>query len=556
MAKINRNSRCPCGSGKKDKHCCMPRESEFAASAYRSVLETEPRDPEGCNALGLMALEAGQHDAALALIRRAIKGNPREPAYHCNLALVYKAARRPTEAIASFRAALLLDRNFNAARVNLGVVYAELGKLAEALGQLRHAHSLDPGSAAVQDNVGMVLLTQGHSEQALEWFEKAARAKSDYGLAHANAASALHRMNRLPEAIARYERALPLLPEHAWLHCSLAKALCDFGKVEDAALRYREALNVDPDFAFAHNGLGVVLMELGRKEEAIRSCLAALAIDPDLPEAHFNLHSLMIDSRNMRPSIERLQRYVQLRPRDSDAAIHLAVLLEYAGQTEAAARIFRALPPLAPSSRALVDSWNYIQSKVAQNPPRVIGVVNDAFRVGLDNAMPQGLVLEFGVRFGVSIRQIAELLTQQEVHGFDSFVGLPEARHDEPRGSYSTMGVMPEVPGNVRLYKGWFEATLPEFLRLHPEPVRFLHIDCDLYSSTRTVLKLLAAQVVRGTVLVFDDYLGHEHWREDEFRAFQETVAENGWGYEYLAFSVCTRQVVVRIVHAPTNVAA
>ena len=555
MAKINRNSRCPCGSGKKYKHCCMPRDNEFAAGVYRRVLETQPRNPEGCNALGLMALEAGQHDAAMSLMRRAIEGNPKEPAYHCNLGLVYKAARRPTDAIASFRAALRLDRNFTAARANLGVLYAELGKLDEALSQLRHAHSLDPSSAEVQNNIGMLLLTQGHTEQALEWFEKAARAKPDSGLAHANAANALYRMNRLPEAIARYERALPLLPGHAWLHCNLAKALSDFGKVEDAALRYREALNVDPAFAFAHNGLGVMLMELGRKDEAISSCLSALAIDADLAEAHFNLHSLMIDSRNMRRSIERLQRYMQLRPHDSDAAIHLAVMLEYAGESEAAARIFRALPPLTPSSRALADSWNYIKSKAAPNLARLIGVANDAFRIGLDNAVPQGLVLEFGVRFGVSIRQIAEL-AQQEVHGFDSFVGLPEAWHDEPQGSYSTYGVMPEVPSNARLYKGWFEATLPEFLQLRPEPVRFLHIDCDLYSSTRTVLNLLAAQVVRGTVLVFDDYLGHEHWREDEFRALQETVSENGWRYEYLAFSVSTRQVVVRILHAPTNVAA
>ncbi|MDA8107986.1 MAG: hypothetical protein M0015_05070 [Betaproteobacteria bacterium] len=48
-----------------------------------------------------------------------------------------------------------------------------------------------------------------------------------------------------------------------------------------------------------------------------------------------------------------------------------------------------------------------------------------------------------------------------------------------------------------------------------------------------------------GTVIVFDEYFGHVHWREDEFRAFQEAVAENRWRYEYLAFS--SKQPVVRM---------
>ena len=48
-----------------------------------------------------------------------------------------------------------------------------------------------------------------------------------------------------------------------------------------------------------------------------------------------------------------------------------------------------------------------------------------------------------------------------------------------------------------------------------------------------------------------DEYelMGHyEHWREDEFRAFQECAQRYAWRYEYLAFSLCTRQAVVRVL--------
>jgi hypothetical protein len=169
-----------------------------------------------------------------------------------------------------------------------------------------------------------------------------------------------------------------------------------------------------------------------------------------------------------------------------------------------------------------------------------------AFKLALDGAAKDGLVMEFGVRFGTSIRQIADLV-DQDVHGFDSFEGLPEAWHHEPKGTYSTKGVLPSVQENVFLYSGWFEETLPDFIDKHQDPVRFINIDCDIYSSTKTVLDLLSGQIGQGTVIVFDEFIGNENWREDEFKAFQEAVQTYGWAYEYLGFSFMTKQVVVRI---------
>ena len=177
----------------------------------------------------------------------------------------------------------------------------------------------------------------------------------------------------------------------------------------------------------------------------------------------------------------------------------------------------------------------------------MIGSSIQALQIGLDAALNDGLVLEFGVRFGTSIRQMAAIAAQT-VHGFDSFEGIPETWNREPKGAYSTKGFIPTVPQNTALYKGWFDETLPKFLEEHDSPVRFINIDCDIYSSTKTVLQLLATRITPGTVIVFDEYLGNETWREDEFKAFQEAVRKFGWKYEYLCFSFMTKQVVVRIV--------
>lgn len=240
-----------------------------------------------------------------------------------------------------------------------------------------------------------------------------------------------------------------------------------------------------------------------------------------------------------------MERAVEIDPDKTDYRFILGMLLDYSGNPEAAATHFDTVESGGNLDRAKLDAWRYIKDANKKIPP-IIGSSIQAFKLGLDAAVNDGLVLEFGVRYGTSIRQIAALV-DREVHGFDSFEGLPEAWHNIPKGSYSTKGVIPTVSENVILHAGWFEDTLPGFVKKHKAPVRFMNIDCDIYSATKTVLELLAGQIVLGTVIVFDEYIGNENWREDEFKAFQEAVLKYGWKYEYLCFSIMTKQVVVRI---------
>jgi predicted O-methyltransferase YrrM len=77
--------------------------------------------------------------------------------------------------------------------------------------------------------------------------------------------------------------------------------------------------------------------------------------------------------------------------------------------------------------------------------------------------------------------------------------------------------------------------------------VRFANIVCDIYSSASTVLTLLADRLRPGTILVFDEFIGNRTWRDHEYKAFQEYVAQSGTGFEYIAASPFTRQVAVRL---------
>ena len=100
----------------------------------------------------------------------------------------------------------------------------------------------------------------------------------------------------------------------------------------------------------------------------------------------------------------------------------------------------------------------------------------------------------------------------------------------------------------MTLIKGWFDATLPTFAAEHDEPVALLHIDCDLYSSTKCIFAHLGDRVVPGSVIVFDEYFDYPAWQEHEFKAFAEFVAQAGLSYEYLAYNRLHEQVAVRIL--------
>jgi hypothetical protein len=164
-------------------------------------------------------------------------------------------------------------------------------------------------------------------------------------------------------------------------------------------------------------------------------------------------------------------------------------------------------------------------------------------------APAEGLMLEFGVADGASLRYVASRVARS-FHGFDSFEGLPEhwSGTFERKGKFTRAGALPPVPANARLYPGWFADTLPRFLGEHAgEPVAFVHIDCDIYASTATVFRHLGERLRPGAVLVFDEYFNYPNWQRHEWRAFQEFVRDTGVSYTYLGFAQKNGHVAVRL---------
>lgn len=161
------------------------------------------------------------------------------------------------------------------------------------------------------------------------------------------------------------------------------------------------------------------------------------------------------------------------------------------------------------------------------------------------SAAVKGCICEFGVWSGYSLRLLADAAPSRQVHGFDSFEGLPaDWRPGFAKGTFRTP--MPRFSqSNVRLHKGWFDATLPAFMRELNGQISLAHIDCDIYSSTRCVLDNIVPRLAPGAILVFDEYFNYPGWQEHEHKALLEAVRGKRLKISYLAYNSLGEQVMV-----------
>ena len=102
--------------------------------------------------------------------------------------------------------------------------------------------------------------------------------------------------------------------------------------------------------------------------------------------------------------------------------------------------------------------------------------------------------LEFGVANGKSLIKMADRFKHRSSRffGFDSFLGLPEDWLMHKIGAFSRGGQLPPMTdARITLVPGWFQNTVPDFLRRFSPRRRakvLIHYDADLYASTLFVL--------------------------------------------------------------------
>jgi tetratricopeptide (TPR) repeat protein len=409
-----RNEPCPCGSGRKYKHCCgaPPRAAPAPARPARAatppwtlleagrpaeaeaecerLLAHEPALGAAWKCLGLARQMQGKDAlAALEAARRSLPGDA-EVHYLLGQALEHRGldaraaeclsratALRPDfadahndlgqvllrlgqtdAAIASCRRALALRPHFAAAIGNLANADRARGDLTAAIAGYRRVLELEPSMAEAHHHLGSALVEAGERDAAIDCFRRALELRPDYASAASQLARALTAAGRGAEAIPYYERLLARAPTAQALE-GFATVLAGLGRFEAAAQRYREALLVEPRSARLHSNLGHVLHCLGDFRGAIDHSRRAIKLEPGLKEAHLHLGNALLALGELHAAAGCYRAGIEAAP--DHAALHTArAMAERAlGQldaAEASARRALELNPGAADTLALLGS--------------------------------------------------------------------------------------------------------------------------------------------------------------------------------------------------------
>jgi tetratricopeptide (TPR) repeat protein len=444
-----------------------------------------------------------------------------------------------------YSSVLAIDPNHLQALCLSGGLAQQAGDFTRAIALFMKAKQLSPAMPAIYLQLGICYSNIGELETANALYKQASLLAPNQIEPMVNLANNLTKLYQFQEALELYKQALLITPTSALLHYNIGTLFLKSMKPEDAQEWLRKSIELDANHASAWNSLGVALTELGQIELALSAYNKAIYLDPQFEEPLFNSHTVLIDLGRSSDAIIALEKVSKLAPANPTYRFFLGLLQTYTGDSHTGNS---TLDSIANEEGAFAEiaSWEYLKTLDLQSAT-LVGSGTKTIDIAFNEAKLNGLILEFGVYNGKSIRYIASL-TDSKVHGFDSFEGIPENWNTEPSGSYSANGQLPTVPNNVTLHQGWFDQTIPLFKKQNTEPIRFINIDCDLYSSTKTIFALLGPQMVSGTVIVFDELIGYQSWKEDEFKAFQEAVLQYRWQYKLLCFSFATKQVAIKII--------
>jgi predicted TPR repeat methyltransferase len=355
----SKNSPCPCGSGKKFKHCCerlqkadtaaagpdhgspvanQPSAAEFEpliklfnARRYaeleertKLLLAVYPSAPFAWQLLG-GALQMQGKDA-VAAFQKVAGLTPGNPEAHFNLGVALGGNGQPEQAAVSYRRALSLKPNYVGALNNLGGVLQDLHQFEEAAARYRQLLVIQPVAADVHNRLGLVLKSLGRHDEAVLCYRQMVALKPGSSEAHNNLGVALNMTSHSDEAMQHFQRAIEITPGFGEAHYNLGNALSQSGRWNQAEKAFRQALQSNLNFAVTYNNLGFALRQQGRLDEAVTCFRKAIELDLNSAEAYGNLGGVLKIQGFFTEALACYRKQAELTPENEGARYHIAAL--------------------------------------------------------------------------------------------------------------------------------------------------------------------------------------------------------------------------------------
>ena len=453
-----------------------------------------------------------------------------------NLATQYHQKNNLNEAKKIYLQILKINPNHVNAHNNLGAAYKQLGEIEKAKSCFEKVIQLNPNDVDGHNNLGLLLFELKEIQKAKSFFEKTIQLNPNYVEAHNNLGTIFNELKEFQKAKDCYERAIQLNPNYAMALYNLGIIFKQFGLSQKAVGYFEKAIEINPNYAAAYNGLGIIFKELGNNVKKAKNCFEkAIKINPNYADIYWNLHSLV---SNIDEAIEILKKLIHIDNNHFNAKSMLACLEYFKGNH----KNFNNLINSNNSNDSYIRSFKWVFS--LPKLPKLFFNKKDFFdgvAAISDKSRP---FYEFGVWNGVSFKYLINIFGRG--FGFDTFTGIPEKWHDNPAGTYSSFGSIPQISGGEFIV-GKFEDTLPKFFSKKRSVASLINFDADLYSSTICALNNTKDIIDEDTILVFDEFLMNDRWEEDEYKALEEFCNNFNFSYDVLAVSFYTKQIGVKL---------
>ncbi len=159
---------------------------------YRQILATNPQHADSMHLLGVIGLQSGHLEPALALISQAIELRPEGAIYRSNLGQVLERLGRDEEALRAYSNAIELDPDCVEALNNRGLLLQKRDALDDAEADFRAAIRIAPDYAEPYTNLGNLLKDRGDLDHAIDCFRRAIELRPDISMLHSNLLLTLH----------------------------------------------------------------------------------------------------------------------------------------------------------------------------------------------------------------------------------------------------------------------------------------------------------------------------------------------------------------------------
>ena len=254
-----------------------------ARKQFEILVQEAPNNPEMAMAVGLLALQASDYDAAEKHFKGALAAGHKEPdAVWLFLGQIYEERKNYDEAL-KWYAGVTSGERYLSAQARYANVLVKQGKLDEAR---KHLQSIKPRDDAqriqlVQTEANLLREAQAYSD-AYDLLGKSLEGTPDSVDLLYDQAMIAEKLDRLDVMERNLRRVMVIQPEHAHAYNALGYTFADRNlRLPEARKLIEKALELAPQDGYIIDSLGWVLFRMGQISEAVVQLRRAFQMRPE-----------------------------------------------------------------------------------------------------------------------------------------------------------------------------------------------------------------------------------------------------------------------------------